>query len=77
MCGHCLGRQWADYLPNGVGLLTFLDGSSYKGNFAAGVRVGLADFWWPNGDHMKVRATVVYVLALVSAYVHVHVKMCI
>ena len=50
--GDVLLGQWRDGLPNGEGFLTQKDGSSYKGRFVDGNRVGLADFWWPNGDHM-------------------------
>jgi hypothetical protein len=52
--GDVLLGRWENGLPNGHGMLTLQDGTAYKGNFVDGARVGMADLWWPNGDHMLV-----------------------
>ena len=62
MCAHvctitvCV--QWEKSVRHGKGVLTMADGAVYRGNFANDIRVGMASYWFPNGDRMKVNSTV-------------------
>ena len=47
-----------DVGPLASASVTLADGSSYKGTFTNGIRGGLSEFWFPNGDYMRVSVSV-------------------